>query len=324
VSSRIAPLRSAGRAALAVLLVLLASGFVRFRGDLEVGRDDTVSGTLVVAVQDPSGSLQPPDPPPLADPLGRRVTVAGYHGDGYVGSEYTLRRLPFDDFDDLVRQAAAFTLPGLPGVPGLSPGSAGGEDAASTPTIQMSLRREGGEIRLSGAFYLPLPEGVTTDGDDARLSVTFPGEVVSSTGTRAGRTASWTFGAGQRQPVEAVARVSGPVGAWVRYAPVAGGVAVLLLLGGLLLLTVRRHRGPRTAGGPPTPAGPPPGPPAAPALRPPPPTPRRPYDPPPAQEDEPASTAPLVRGYVARTPEVGGRDGAEWPRRNPWAPPDVR
>ena len=197
------------RVVIACALAVLASGCVRFRADLAVAPDQTVSGTIVVAVQTLISTGLPTIDLPA--PLREHVRTEVYNQDGYVGSKLTLRRLPFDQFDDLFRRAGSTAqanlpnlpgltdLPGLPGIPlpgastsaapsatpspgGSEPSPGAGAPAGPT-TTNLSLRSEGDKVRATGSFFFPiLAFGADAASADVRLAITFPGDVMSANG----------------------------------------------------------------------------------------------------------------------------------------------
>jgi hypothetical protein len=179
---------AAVRVALACGLAVLASGCVRFRADLTVAPDQTASGTIVVAVQ----TVVSAGLPTLGDlpaPLRDHVRSEVYNQDGYVGSTLTLRRLPFDQFDDLIRRAGATATANLPNLAGLTdlpglptvPSASSGSDASpgvSPPTgstsTDLSLRMDGDKVLVSGSFFFPTL-GFGAAAADVRLAMTFGG-----------------------------------------------------------------------------------------------------------------------------------------------------
>ncbi|MEN3357584.1 MAG: hypothetical protein V7637_1566, partial [Mycobacteriales bacterium] len=271
---------AAVRVVLAVSLALLASGCLRFRGDLTVRADDTVSGTIIVAVQSIASTGQP-----VIDKLPAeftdKVKAEPYNQDGFIGSTLTVTRLPFDQVGDLlaaIGPAAAPSLAGLgglgdiPGLPTTEPdpsGSSSGSGVAATTDI--ALRRDGNKVQVTGRFFFPaLTFGADPTGSfDARLTLTFPGAVTETNGQRDGRSVTWVFQLGQEQPVQATAYLQGGPGAagGARYALLGSGVLVAVVAA--LFLALRRRRlapaggpGPNELfdGGPVLPAGPAPAP----------------------------------------------------------------
>ncbi len=251
----------------AVLAVALA-GCLKFDMDLAVSSDDTVDGTMILAVDRSlvelgGGQLDDlvADAGPLPEGL-EGVTVEPFEDDDHVGQEYRL--------DDVPLEALA----------------EGGDPDA------LRIVRDGDVFRVSGA--MDLTQGMTPGTDDLgdlgldpsvllsdldlRIRLTFPGEVLESNGTVDGTSVTWEPVVGQANELTAVARAdAGLVGLawWV-------GLALLVALGLVVLAIVWLARRSRpvtaTADGPvaATPASappPPPPPPPAPRQRPPPPPP---------------------------------------------------
>jgi hypothetical protein len=184
-------LRCCSLVALVVLVLLLTSGCLRYRADLRVDGDDTVSGQLVVAVKiDMPGTVDQTFDIP--DPVRDRVTVSGYRADGYVGSVLTLDRL---------RLAEVSTL--FDGMP------------RNGATVRLSMSRAGDRVVADGSVFFPdlSALGGSNDGFDVRFAITFAGDVLASNGQREGRTVSWRAQPGQQVSLHAEA-----------YQPLAGGI----------------------------------------------------------------------------------------------------
>ena len=278
--------RRVARVAVVAGLAVLASGCIRFRADLALASDETVSGTIVVAVQS-IVSTGLPTFGELPAPLRDHVRTEVYNQDGYVGSTLTLTRLPFDQFDDLIQRAGSIAqtnvanlpgltdLSGLPGLPSGLPGasgsaapssaapssapSSGGADASPTTgapsgstATELSIRRAGDKVEVSGSFFFPvLSFGTDTTTADVRLAITFPGEVTAANGVRDGRTVTWRFALGEVQPVTATAYLNGsPGGGWGRLGLFGGGGVLLVLAAAVAVVMARRRAVLAPAGAP--------------------------------------------------------------------------
>lgn len=167
-----------------VLLVLpMAVGCVRVRTSLTVSPDDRVSGQIIAAAK-------PRDPndkgPQLLNnlPFATKVAVSPYSRDDYVGSQAVFSDLSFSE---------------LPQLAGMNRDSAG---------VDISLRRAGELVILEGRVDL------TTLNDpqaDVLLTVSFPGEVTSTNGSRVSSSiVEWKLRPGVVSTMNAQARYTDP------------------------------------------------------------------------------------------------------------------
>ncbi|HEX5493744.1 MAG TPA: hypothetical protein VFX70_04110 [Mycobacteriales bacterium] len=259
------PLSWLARVCVGVVLAVMLSGCLRYHVDLAVSSDQRVSGTVIIAIKTTDPNLArrnvtvPPD-------LTGRVTTRSYDQDGYLGEKLTLNRLTFAQVGRLFDQsgqiqgAAPVTPSGSVPTPTVSATATPSGSAAGTaagPANQdnrnrstFTFRRDGDLVRVSGVTAFPLfAFGGAKKDFDAEITLTFPGDVVSTNGQKQGRTVSWTVSPTKTTRISVVARLSNAAPAWVPLA-LAGGGALLVLLSGLLIITlVRRRRaaGPATA-----------------------------------------------------------------------------
>jgi hypothetical protein len=222
-------------------VALLASGCLRFRGDLSVSADERVSGTLVIALkttdQPTEDDLGSGDLP--AD-LQDKVSIEPYDQDGYQGSTVTLKGLTFAELDRLFQdgpdQAAVSGQP--------SPGATT-SPSQGVPTTSLSMRRDGDRVVMIGQFFFPTFSLAGIDPADefeARMRITFPGDVTYTNGQQDGRTVTWTLHPSTVELIQATAYLdaSGGSAGWLWW---GGGAVLALLLGllGLVLMRRRRH-----------------------------------------------------------------------------------
>jgi hypothetical protein len=224
-SPRHRALHRLGAAAALVLLTAGLSGCFTLRMDLAVQPDDTVDGSVVLAVDQSlaaaaggeqalldglTGGGSPfPEPPSAGD-----VQQREYRDGDLVGVEYVLTGVPVEDF-----------------------ASQGGGD--------LSITREGDRFVVTGSVNLSDGDPASGGPDvsqilgtaDITLSLTFPGDVVDTNGRVAGRTVTWQPQVGQENPINAVALASGGLDLrWV-------GVGLVLVLGLVALGAVLALRG---------------------------------------------------------------------------------
>lgn len=132
-----------------VAVALLASGCLRFRGDLSVSADERVSGTLVIALkttdQPTEDDLGSGDLP--AD-LQDKVSIEPYDQDGYQGSTLTLKGLTFAELDRPFQGTPdQVAVSGQP-----SPGATT-SPPQGVPTTSLSMRRDGDRVVMTGQFF---------------------------------------------------------------------------------------------------------------------------------------------------------------------------
>ncbi|CAN5360562.1 hypothetical protein BH24ACT9_BH24ACT9_15390 [soil metagenome] len=156
------------RAGLLLALAVLLSGCLKYDLMLVVTEDDTMDGSLIVAVarefaagQDifgQSGGLTPSQ---------GTIAKEAYEDADYVGSRYIISGVPISEIDVL----------------------------SSDSSTRFSLTHQGEEYLLDASldFNLSGTDSVPTDGSfTAMVSITFPGEVLESNGAIEGNSVVWT------------------------------------------------------------------------------------------------------------------------------------
>ena len=189
-------MRRALRAALAVALVLLASGCLRFRGELAIADDATVTGTVIAAAKLADDLPVPVTPPSTVNGTGA-VRTEPYSEDGYVGTRVEMNRATFAEVERFFADQGGQLVPSIPGL--------GTRNGGTELVAQLRMRREGDDVVVDGRFLFPdlagRLGGATGTQFEARLAIVFPGEVRDTTGSVTGRTVTWTFRAGEAQDV---------------------------------------------------------------------------------------------------------------------------
>ncbi len=210
-------------AAVAVAALALA-GCMRMQVDATVTEDDTVNGTVILALADSVLELAGDEADGLWEESGfegdEGVTSEDYAQDGFTGKKYTFADTPLSEFSDqdlsITREGDEFVVDG-----NLDMSDMGSED-------------------LEG---LPGMEGIL-DSFEITVAFTFPGEVVSSNGTVDGNTVTWEAQPGQPNPLEARAKASAssplPLGLILG---IVGAVVVVGAVVAVFLVTRRRRRG---------------------------------------------------------------------------------
>jgi len=206
-------LRPLALLATAVALVLSLSGCVKLHMDLSFHADDTVDGTVILAV---SRSLLESTGASIDDVLGEEdpfgneaASSKPYEDDDYVGKTYTLVDQSLEDFGD--------------------------ED--------MSVTHEDGKFVVDGTLDLSSGEDTPgLSGGDIRIAFTFPGKIQSANGEIDGSTVTWTGEAGDVIDMQAVASDEGGSGSAVTMLVwVLVGLVVLALVAVIAVVLVRRR-----------------------------------------------------------------------------------
>lgn len=210
------------------LLSLLCTSCIRFDVDLVVKADGTVSGSIIYAVSESLNSLDESDESisdvdGLLDESTPGVTVKPYDQGGYEGVQYFLEDVAFDEFKD------------------------NGESG------ELSFKRAGNEITMSGYLDLEtsnnegnaeesifgeaLAQSLLASGD-IRIRVTFPAEVIATTGELSSdrRTVTWTPEIGDR--IDLTTTVELPNSNLIVFVLIALGV----LLIALMILWIKRFK----------------------------------------------------------------------------------
>jgi hypothetical protein len=235
--------QTVGRIAAAATIALSLSGCIKLNVDLTLQPDNTIDGTMIVAVNQAILQLSGQDPKALADDLNKQilkgdskletVRTEAYSDGTFVGTKITFLDEPITTFN------------GSSASPSASP-----TDGTSS-SDQLKIVREGDDFVVSGAFN-PSASGASLDtspdasalmtGAQLLVSITFPGEVKTHNGTLKGRTVTWTPKMGE--PTEMQARGSALGGSSIPLWLLAAGAAVLLVLLGLLIawLIIRGRR----------------------------------------------------------------------------------
>lgn len=203
---------------LMLLVVPWAVGCVRVRASLTISADDTVSGQIIAAAKPRSDS----DTGPQLDsdlPFARKVAVSKYNRDGYVGSQAVFSNLTFGE---------------LPQLAGMNPESAG---------MSLTLRRAGDVVILEGRVDLTSLEDSEAD---VSLTVTFPGEVTSTDGSRVGDDmVQWNLEPGIVNTMSAQARYTDPsTRSFIRAAVWLGVISLAVAAGVAALAWQDRDRSP--------------------------------------------------------------------------------
>ena len=217
-------MRNVKIAAIGAALMVLLSGCMRMNMELTVNPDDTVSGSMVIAF--PKALLETAGT--TADEVLKQqglgtsteagVTTEVYDKDGYVGNKISFANKPLKDLSKAT-------------------GTGGSGE-------ELIIKRVGDQLITSGAMDLSSAtaddaSGMTQeilDTFDVNVTITYPGEIVSTTGEVKGNTVTWHIPAGEKVSFDTV--VNSPIGgasSTGAVLPILGGVAGLALVAGLVL-----------------------------------------------------------------------------------------
>lgn len=221
--------RILGATALAAAAAVSLAGCVKMDMQLELQSDDTVDGSMIVAVSSEMAALMGQDPTTIAEELG---------GDTIDMSEGAdVRQEAYDD-GEYVGTKITFEGESLTGISGSDDGS-------------LSIVREGDEFVVSGVMDLSAGEAGMEGGDmfgdlsssfDVRISITFPGRVSDHNGSLDGNTVTWTPSYGQITEISARGSAIEGGGSGLPIALIVGIAAAVLIAAGLIIFFVLRSR----------------------------------------------------------------------------------
>jgi hypothetical protein len=236
--------------AVALGLLLTLSGCVKLDMDLAIHSDDTVDGTIILAVdkslltitgqgqQQLRDQLEKQGPFPVSDrPKRGKFSQHPYDKDGKIGEAYVFSGVPLEEFGKGSSTGLNITHKG----------------DRYFMTGQLDLSRD-------SATGVPGQLAVRSDATaDVRIRLTFPGDVIRSNGEIDGRSVTWHPKLGDTTTLTAEAHATSATP--LKFL-IGGGVAGLLLIICLvvLLLVLRRRRRSRSSYAGPSPGYPPPAP----------------------------------------------------------------
>lgn len=221
-------LRTAIAAALAAVGLLALAGCMKVDMDMTLSEDDTVSGSIVMAVSNSLAETMGMEPGELWKQAGGELSQnlpegtsqEPYSDDEYTGTKYTFTEAPISQIS-----------------------GEGGED--------LSITRDGDDYVVDGTMNLSegadqlksLPQNVQ-DAFDVTLAITFPGPVSDATGAVDGNTVTWTPKVGENTEIHAVgSATAGSSFPWW----IVGLVVGLVVIGLVVWFVVRNNRRPATS-----------------------------------------------------------------------------
>lgn len=229
----VARMRTAGRIVAVVVLAFLLSACLKLDMDLQVSATNTVSGTVIFAVQKQllelaGGSVDDlvGEAPLPSDAPG--VTVADYEDDEFAGKQFTFDAVPIDQFSGETEDELTITRQGdvfhVSGVLDLSSGLSG---ATGVSGFDPSTFLEGAQLRIR---------------------ITFPGPVSDANGEIDGNTVTWVPEVGERLELTATASAieSGGDSSMTLWLIIGAVVLVLAIV--LAVVLSKRRTAPAMAG----------------------------------------------------------------------------
>lgn len=210
-----------------VVTAVSLSGCFKLDMSLELSPDNTVDGSIILAVDKSQAELfggedalresLSSEGSGLIDdaPDSGNVETREYEDDDWLGNEYVFEDVGLDEF-------------------------------SGADTGELSITREGDTFVVDGV--LDLSQG--TDGEpgaaallasaETEISITFPGAVQSSNGVEDGNTVTWSPKAGESTEISAVGSAEAGLPVTVIIAVVA--LVALVAIGALLLVMLRRRQ----------------------------------------------------------------------------------
>jgi Protein of unknown function (DUF3153) len=188
-------------------MIFALTGCVKVDARMAVNEDNTVTGSIVMAVDKRLASLTGKSQDQLVstitvapETIAKGTVVQPYQDDAFVGRRYVFTNVPLSEFHgtdqvsiSLVHDGRAYLFNGVADLRTVN---------LADPAVQ----------RFADQFAFT-------------VSVTFPGPVVESNGVVNGRTVTWSPKAGESQPMHARAEM--PANTWV---PWALGLGLLLVI----------------------------------------------------------------------------------------------
>ena len=177
-----------------IATTFVLTGCVKFTADLEVNKNSTVSGTMILAMSDSlaglTGTGNSLSQGELIDAKTKGVIVESYKEGGFTGNKYTLNQVPFSEFKTAENDGS------------------------------LNFKKEGNLIKVSGIMDLSDSSNETDQatqdmtaamfaGADLHISIKFPYEVIETSGELSSdkRTVTWRPVMGKKTILQATVKV---------------------------------------------------------------------------------------------------------------------
>lgn len=212
--------RLAGVTALCTLLFVLG-GCLQLNAQMSVRKDDTVSGRILVAGDQPAQAAAL-DRIRTPSGLEQKVRITPYSADGFTGREIYFTQLTFAEVDALSLAV----------------------DIEGARPYTMGFRRSGDTVTFSGSVDLSgLPENAA-ESATTRVDLTFPNRISETNGTvGAGNSVSWTPSPGSITRMQASSSYPDPAARGFAVWMIVGiGAALLVSIGTVLAARTSRAR----------------------------------------------------------------------------------
>lgn len=218
-----APRRLAG-ATLLVAMLLALTGCLQLNAQMSVRKDDTVSGRILVAGDQP-GPAAALDRLAAPSGLEQKVRITAYSADGFTGREIYFTQLTFAEMDAL---SLAIEIEGA-------------------RPYTMGFRRSGDTVSFSGSVDLSAIPADRADAAETRIDLTFPNRISETNGTvGAGNSVSWTPAPGSITRMQASSSYPDPATRGFAVWMIVGiGAALLVSIGTVLAARTSRARADR-------------------------------------------------------------------------------
>jgi hypothetical protein len=223
--------RILGSIAVVLSTVLLTTGCIKLEMDMNVAADDTVSGTMVLAVSKSLAELSTGGTP-STDSLFESnafVKVEPYDDGEFTGSSYIFQGIPLSEFKPDIGDGSEFGI------------QRQGDNIVVSGVLDTSS--QGAELESS-----PFGESIMrtiAETTSIRISITLPGEILETNGEVQGQTITWNGAFGDKLEIQAV--TISPLSVlsnWILMGAILVGVLILVIV---LAIVIRNRKKPKLA-----------------------------------------------------------------------------
>lgn len=218
------PTRRVGAVAVLAALLVVLTGCLQLNAQMSVRKDDTVSGRILVAGDQPAQAAAL-DRITTPSGLEQKVRITPYSADGFTGREIYFTQLTFAEVDAL---SLAIDIEGA-------------------RPYTLAFRRSGDTVSFSGTVDLSLLPADRAGNATTRVDLTFPNRIRETNGTvGAGNSVSWTPAAGSITRMQASSSYPDPAARGFAVWMIVGiGAALLVSIGTVLAARTSRARADR-------------------------------------------------------------------------------